>query len=53
MELKLLVAGEELPPLPPIAGTEPESDPPPERAPAKPTGDFSGDKLPDPEPVPG
>ncbi len=53
VELKLLVAGEELPPLPPIAGTEPKSDPPPERAPAKPSEGFSGDKLPDPEPVPG
>jgi cell division protease FtsH len=52
-ELKLLLEGRELPPLPPIAGVEARNGPPKKRAPAKPTGGFSGDKLPDPEPVPG
>ena len=49
----MLVEGRDLPPLPPIVGTEPQSGPPPEGAPAKPSGSFSGDGLPDPEPVPG
>ncbi|MGH0029541.1 MAG: ATP-dependent zinc metalloprotease FtsH [Myxococcota bacterium] len=51
-ELKLLIDGQTLPPLPPVAGTE-SKNPPPERAPAKPSGKFPGDELPDPEPVPG
>jgi cell division protease FtsH len=52
-ELRLLVEGKDLPPLPPIAGTDTKNDPPPKRAPAKPTGVLPGDELPDPEPVPG
>ena len=52
-ELKLLLAGEPLPPAVPIAGSPPESDPPPERARVEPSGSFPGDELPDPEPVPG
>jgi cell division protease FtsH len=52
-DLKLLVEGKPLPPLPALAGTETDNDPPPERAPAEPSGKYSGDKLPDPEPVPG
>jgi cell division protease FtsH len=52
-ELKLLLEGRELPPLPPIAGIETRNGPPKKRATAKPAGGFSGDKLPDPEPVPG
>jgi cell division protease FtsH len=55
-ELKLLVAGEPLPDLPPLVaegGSESENDPPPERAQAESSGPFPGDNLPDPEPVPG
>jgi cell division protease FtsH len=52
-ELKLLLEGRELPPIPPIAGVETRNGPPKKRATAKPAGGFSGDKLPDPEPVPG
>jgi cell division protease FtsH len=53
-ELKLLVAGEPLPELPsPVSEGESENDPPPERAQAESSGRFPGDKLPDPEPVPG
>ncbi|UCE85379.1 MAG: AAA family ATPase, partial [Deltaproteobacteria bacterium] len=48
-ELKLIMAGEPLPPLPsPVAPTEKES------APAKPerTKEFPGENIPDPEPLP-
>jgi len=49
-ELLLLMDGKPLPPLPdPIV---PESSPP-KRAGKKPEGRFPGDKLPEPEPVPG
>jgi cell division protease FtsH len=50
-ELKLLIAGKPLPPLP--TPELPEDEPPPERAePTKPAKGLSGDKLPEPEPVP-
>jgi cell division protease FtsH len=52
-ELKLLVQGKPLPPLPVLGGTTTKNDPPPKRAPAEPSGRFPGDELPDPEPVPG
>jgi cell division protease FtsH len=52
-ELRLLVEGQPLPPLPPIAGSEPSDDPPPERAPEESSGGFPAKDLPDPEPVPG
>ena len=52
-ELRLLVAGEPLPVLPPIADSETKDDPPPERATKEPAGGFPGKDLPDPEPVPG
>jgi cell division protease FtsH len=49
-ELKLLLVNEPLPPMPvPIAS----ADPPVERADAKIPEALPGDKLPDPEPVPG
>ncbi len=53
-ELKLLLEGEPLPPLPsPIAAEEPPAeDSEPERAETEPA-EFPGKKLPDPEPVPG
>jgi cell division protease FtsH len=51
-ELARLLAGEPLPPLPPIAGAKTKNDPPPERAKPKPAGGFPAD-VPDPEPVPG
>jgi cell division protease FtsH len=50
-ELQLLQEGKALPPLP--SPIEPEPSPPPERAEKKPKGSFPGDKLPEPEPVPG
>ena len=52
-ELKLLVANQPLPPLPtPV--TAAKKEPSPKRAEAEPSGKkFPGDKLPDPEPVPG
>jgi cell division protease FtsH len=50
-ELRLLIEGKTLPPLPPpVVASGP---PPPERADAKPSKRFPGEKLPDPEPVPG
>jgi len=51
-DLKLLMAGEPLPPLPtPI---ETRRDEPPRRShPERSKKDFPGDKLPDPEPIPG
>jgi cell division protease FtsH len=52
-ELRMLVANETLPPLPPIASAETKDGPPPERATEEPSGGFPGKKLPDPEPVPG
>jgi len=51
-ELRLLVQNKSLPPVPtPVTAAKRES--PPKRAEAEPSGKFSGDKLPDPEPVPG
>ena len=53
-ELKLLVEGKPLPALPrPATTAKTDSHPPRERAPAGASGGFRGDKLPDPEPVPG
>jgi len=50
-ELKLLIEGKALRPLPsPVVS---EQSPPPERAEKGPKESFSGDKLPEPEPVPG
>jgi cell division protease FtsH len=50
-ELELLMEGKALPPLPiPVAA---EESPPPERAEKQPKGSFPGDKLPEPEPIPG
>jgi cell division protease FtsH len=50
-ELALLMEGKPLPPLPvPVAAKE---SPPPERAEKQPKGSFPGDKLPEPEPIPG
>jgi cell division protease FtsH len=50
-ELSLLIEGKELPPLP--SPVVPEQSPPPERAEKEPKESFPGDKLPEPEPVPG
>ena len=53
-ELKLLVEGKPLPALPrPPTTSKSDTHPPRERAPAGASGGFRGDKLPDPEPVPG
>jgi cell division protease FtsH len=53
-ELKLLVEGKPLPPLPrPASSSKSDQPSPRERAPAGASGGFRGDKLPDPEPVPG
>ncbi len=49
-DLELLVAGRELPPLPPPEVTPGGSEP--RREAERPKKDFPGDKLPDPEPVP-
>ncbi len=49
-DLSLLIAGDELPPLPPPTEVGP-SDSPPKRPPERSKG-FPGDKLPDPEPIP-
>ena len=52
-ELQMLADGKTLPPLPsPVPAKPTESDPPPSRAEAEPTG-MPGGKVPDPEPVPG
>jgi cell division protease FtsH len=51
-DLKLLIAGEPLPALPPPAAPVTPSEPAPRRRPAAAKG-FGGDKLPDPEPVAG
>jgi cell division protease FtsH len=50
-ELALLIEGKELPPLP--SPVVPEESPPPEQAEKEPKESFPGDKLPEPEPVPG
>jgi len=50
-ELLLLVKGQPLPPLRVPALSKP--GPPPERVKAEPSKAFPGEKLPDPEPVPG
>jgi cell division protease FtsH len=50
-ELTLLIEGKALPPLP--SPVVPEQSPPPERAEKEPKESFPGDKLPEPEPVPG
>jgi cell division protease FtsH len=53
-ELKLLAANKPLPPLPPpVTPERTENDPPPKPAKAEASDAFPGDKLPDPEPVPG
>ncbi len=52
VDLARLKAGEVLPPLPPVAGSPDQYGPPPERTESD-ASDFPGDKLPDPEPVPG
>jgi cell division protease FtsH len=51
-ELTLLIEGQALPPLPSPVVPE-QSSPPPERAEKEPKESFPGDKLPEPEPVPG
>jgi cell division protease FtsH len=51
-DLARLQAGEVLPPLPPIAGSPDANGPPPEATESD-ASEFPGDKLPDPEPVPG
>jgi cell division protease FtsH len=53
-DLKALVAGESLPPLPPppVASTEGADDKRPSKAP-RPAKEFPGDKVPDPEPAVG
>ena len=53
-DLQLLIEGQPLPPLPsPIQPKKrPRKDPPAKRA-EKGSAKFPGDKLPDPEPVPG
>jgi cell division protease FtsH len=50
-ELKLLMQGKTLPPLP--SPVIPEQSPPPEQAEREPKESFPGDKLPEPEPIPG
>jgi cell division protease FtsH len=50
-ELKLLMEGKPLPPLPKPVTTK--KSPPPERAEEQPEEPFAGDKLAEPEPVPG
>jgi cell division protease FtsH len=50
-ELNLLIEGKPLAPLP--APITPKKSPPPERAEEQPEEPFPGDKLPEPEPVPG
>jgi cell division protease FtsH len=53
-ELKLLMANKPLPPLPPpVTSEKSENDSPPKPAKAEASDAFPGDKLPDPEPVPG
>jgi cell division protease FtsH len=53
-ELKLLAENKPLPPLPPpVTPEKTENDPPPKQAQAEASDAFPGDKLPDPEPVPG
>ena len=53
-ELKLLVLNKPLPPLPtPVIAAKKDSPPKRTGAEAEPSGKYSGDKLPDPEPVPG
>jgi cell division protease FtsH len=53
-ELKLLLENRSLPPLPKPVIPAKSPEPPPRRAGAEPSGKkFPGDKLPDPEPVPG
>jgi hypothetical protein len=49
-ELKLLMQGKPLPPLP--TPDISSGEPPTKRAEAKPAKTLSGDKLPEPEPVP-
>jgi cell division protease FtsH len=50
-DLRVLLEGRALPPLPVPVGTQPEAKPVPAKA--RPKKTFPGDKLPDPEPVPG
>ncbi len=53
-DLKLLVAGMPLPPLPPQgAPVAPRREEPPRRSRPERAKDFPGDKVPEPEPIPG
>ncbi len=51
-DLKLLMAGRELPPLP-VPAEPPRREEPPRRSRPERAKDFPPDKLPDPEPIPG
>ena len=51
-DLKLLMAGKPLPPLP-VPVEPPRREEPPKRSRPERAKDFPGDKLPDPEPIPG
>ncbi|MCC6639948.1 MAG: ATP-dependent zinc metalloprotease FtsH [Deltaproteobacteria bacterium] len=51
-DLKLLMAGRALPPLP-VPTEPPRREEPPRRTRPERSKDFPGDKLPDPEPIPG
>jgi len=53
-ELRLLLEGKPLPPLPvPVPAAKTQGETPAKRAKEKTEGKFSGDELPDPAPVPG
>jgi cell division protease FtsH len=52
-DLRLLIAGEQLPPLALPKAGEPPSPEPRREAKVEPLPKFSGKKLPDPEPIPG
>ena len=52
-DLKLILAGQPLPPLPPASAPAPSSSPPTSRRRPERAKDFPGEKLPDPEPVAG
>ena len=51
-DLKLLLDGKALPPLP-VPVEPPRREEPPKRSRSERAKDFPGDKLPDPEPIPG
>jgi len=52
-DLKLLIAGMPLPPVPVPAPVAPRREEPPRRSRPERTKDFPGDKVPEPEPIPG